>query len=376
MSKTALYFTAFKKLCVLISAASWIIAAGCSDEARDKIAAVIHDKVLTVDTHVDTPLLLVSENYDLGMRHEPKKIIYKLDLPRMEEGGLDAVFLAIFVFQGPRTPEGNEKAKQNALKTFTAIKDSLDQNADAAELALTPDDAYRLQRDKRRAIFIGMENGYPVGTDLSLIQTYYELGARYITLCHWANNDICDAATDPAGPEHNGLSEFGKQVVAEMNRLGMMVDISHVSDKTVLDVLEMSTAPIIASHSSARAVYEHPRNLPDELLKKIADKGGVVQATIEYVKAHASYERPELPTVAEFVDHIDHIVQVAGIDHVGIGTDFDGGGELADCYDVSEMGNITRELVKRGYTARQIEKIWGGNLMHVFKEVQERSELH
>jgi membrane dipeptidase len=353
-----------------------VLFAGCSDEARDKIAAVIHDKVLTVDTHVDTPLLLVSENFDLGMRHEPKKIIYKLDLPRMEEGGLDAVFLAIFVFQGPRTPEGNEKAKQNALKTFTAIKDSLDQNADAAELALTPDDAYRLQRDKRRAIFIGMENGYPVGTDLSLIQTYYELGARYITLCHWANNDICDAATDPAGPEHNGLSEFGKQVVAEMNRLGMMVDISHVSDKTVLDVLEMSSAPIIASHSSARAVYEHPRNLPDELLKKIADKGGVVQATIEYVKAHDSYDRAELPTVADFVDHIDHIVQVAGIDHVGIGTDFDGGGELADCYDVSEMGNITRELVKRGYTARQIEKIWGGNLMRVFKEVQERAELH
>jgi membrane dipeptidase len=374
MSKTALYFTAFKKLCVLISAASWIIAAGCSEEVLNKIADVIHDKVLTVDTHVDTPLLLVSENYDLGMRHEPKKIIYKLDLPRMEEGGLDAVFLAIFVFQGPRTPEGNEKAKQNALQTFAAIKDSLDQNAGAAELALTPDDAYRLQRDKRRAIFIGMENGYPVGTDLSLIQTYYELGARYITLCHWANNDICDAATDPAGPEHNGLSEFGKQVVAEMNRLGMMVDISHVSDKTVLNVLEMSTAPIIASHSSARAVYEHPRNLPDELLKKIADKGGVVQATIEYVKAHASYERPELPTVAEFVDHIDHIVQVAGIDHVGIGTDFDGGGELADCYDVSEMGNITRELVKRGYTARQIEKIWGGNLMRVFKNVQDTAE--
>jgi len=160
-----------------------------------------------------------------------------------------------------------------------------------------------------------------------------------------------------------------------MNRLGMMVDISHTSDETVLDVLEVSTAPIIASHSSARAVYDHSRNLPDELLQKIAQKGGVVQATIEYVKAHASYERPELLTVTEFVDHIDHIVQVAGIDHVGIGTDFDGGGELADCYDVSEMGNITRELVKRGYTAAQIEKIWGGNLMRVFREVRERSEL-
>jgi len=351
-----------------------VLLAGCSDEARDKIAAVIHDKVLTVDTHVDTPLLLIAENYDLSIRHEPKQMIDKLDFPRMEEGGLDAVFFAVFVFQGPRTPEGNEQAKQTALKTFTAIQGSLAQNSAVAELALTPDDAYRLESEKKRAIFIGMENGYPIGTDLSQINDFYDLGARYITLCHMSNNDICDSSTDPKGPEHNGLSEFGKQVVAEMNRLGMMVDISHVSDKTVLDVLEMSTAPIIASHSSARAVYEHPRNLPDELLKKIADKGGVVQATIEYVKAHASYERPELPTVAEFVDHIVHIVNVAGIDHVGIGTDFDGGGELSDCYDVSEMGNITRELVKRGYTAKQIQKIWGGNLMRVFREVQSAAE--
>jgi membrane dipeptidase len=351
------------------------VFSACSDEMRDKIADVIHDKVLTVDTHVDTPLLLVSEKFDPGVRHEPKKIMYKLDFPRMEEGGLDAVFFAVFVGQGPRTPEDNEKAKQHALQTFAAIKDSLDQNAVVAELALTPDDAYQLQRDKRRAIYIGMENGYPIGTDLSLIRTYYDLGARYITLCHMSNNDICDSSTDPKGPEYNGLSEFGKQVVAEMNRLGMMVDISHTSDETVRDVLEVSTAPIIASHSSARAVYDHPRNLPDELLQKIAQKGGVVQATIEYVKAHQSYEREELPTVAEFVDHIDHIVSVAGIDHVGIGTDFDGGGELADCYDVSEMGDITRELVKRGYTAKQLQKIWGGNLMRVFREVRERSEL-
>ena len=351
-----------------------VLLAGCSDEARNKIADMIHDKVLTVDTHVDTPLLLIAENYDLSVRHEPKQMIDKLDFPRMEEGGLDAVFFAVFVFQGPRTPEGNEQAKQTALKTFTAIQGSLAQNSAVAELALTPDDAYRLESEKKRAIFIGMENGYPIGTDLSQINDFYDLGARYITLCHMSNNDICDSSTDPKGPEHNGLSEFGKQVVAEMNRLGMMVDISHVSDKTVLDVLEMSTAPIIASHSSARAVYEHPRNLPDELLKKIADKGGVVQATIEYVKAHASYERPELPTVAEFVDHIVHIVNVAGIDHVGIGTDFDGGGELSDCYDVSEMGNITRELVKRGYTAKQIQKIWGGNLMRVFREVQSAAE--
>lgn len=363
-----------KLIITLLTVICLLSVISCSDEARDKIADVIHDKVLTVDTHVDTPLLLVSENFDLGMRHEPKKIFYKLDFPRMEEGGLDAAFFVIFVFQGPRTPEGNENAKQKALETFTAIQESLEQNSDAAELALTPDDAYWLERKGKRAIFIGMENGYPIGTDISLIKTYYDLGARYITLCHWANNEICDSATDPTGPEHNGLSDFGREVVAEMNRLGMMVDISHISDKTVLDVLEISSAPIIASHSSARAVYDHPRNLPDELLKKIADKGGVVQATIEYVKAHQSYEREELPTVAEFVDHIDHIVSVAGIDHVGIGTDFDGGGELKDCYDVSEMGNITRELVKRGYTAQQIKKIWGGNLMRVFKKVQEAAE--
>lgn len=363
-----------KTIVTSLTAVFLIFSGGCSDEARDTIADVIHDKVLTVDTHVDTPLLLVSEKFDLSARHEPGTIMYKLDFPRMEEGGLDAVFFAIFVSQGTRTPKGNEKAKQNALQTFTAIQDSLAQNSAVAELALTPDDAYRLEREKKRAVFIGMENGYPIGTDLSLIRTYYDLGARYITLCHMSNNDICDSSTDPDGPEHNGLSEFGRQVVAEMNRLGLMIDISHTSDKTVLDVLEVSAAPVIASHSSARAVYDHPRNLSDELLQNIAEKGGVVQATIEYVKAHESYERADLPTVAEFVDHIDHIVRVAGIDHAGIGTDFDGGGELADCYDVSELGTITRELVRRGYTARQIEKIWGGNLMRVFREVRERAE--
>jgi membrane dipeptidase len=174
--------------------------------------------------------------------------------------------------------------------------------------------------------------------------------------------------------EDDGLSAFGRQVVAEMNRIGMMVDISHASDKTVLDVLETSTAPIIASHSSARAVYDHLRNLSDELIKKIADRGGVVQAPIEYVKDHDPDDPAELPAVVEFVDHIDHIVQVAGIDHAGIGTDFDGGGELADLHDVSDMGIITRELVKRGYTAGQIAKIWGGNLMRVLREVQKAAE--
>ena len=372
MNKPAFCFPAFKRLCVLISAACWIIAAGCSEEMLDTIADAIHDKVLTVDSHVDTPLLMNYTDFDPGVRHDETGT--QVDYPRMKEGGLDAAFFAVFVWQGPRTPEGNENAKQQALKTLDVINNNLAKYPDLAELALTPDDAYRIEKEGRRAIFIGMENGYLIGSDISLIREFYGRGVRYITLCHSKNNDICDSSTDPEGPEHDGLSDFGMQVVAEMNRLGMMVDISHTSDETVRDVLEVSTAPIIASHSSARAVYDHPRNLPDELLEKIADKGGVIQATIEYVRSHDSYDRTELPTVAEFVDHIDHIVQVAGIDHAGIGTDFDGGGELADCYDVSEMGNITRELVKRGYTARQIEKIWGGNLMRVFRQVQSAAE--
>jgi len=205
---------------------------------------------------------------------------------------------------------------------------------------------------------------------LSLIEEYYGLGVRYIGLSHSSNNDICDSSTDPGGAEHNGLSLFGELVIEEMNRLGIMVDISHASDETVRDVLETSTAPIIASHSSARAIHDHPRNLPDDLLIKIAETGGVIQTTFykDYVKELVP---GELAMVSDFVDHIDHLVDVAGINHVGIGTDFDGGAMLSDCLEVSELGNVTWELVRRGYTEAEIRKIWGGNLMRVFREVNE-----
>jgi membrane dipeptidase len=349
-------------------------AAGCSDQARDNIADAIHDRALTVDSHVDTPLYMNFTGFDPGIRHDDPGS--QVDFPRMKEGGLDAAFFAVFAVQGPLTPEGYAKALQTVQNTFAVIETSFAQYPDLAEPALAADDAYRIAGEGKRAVFIGMENGYPIGRDLSLIQTFYDRGARYITLCHLGNNDICDSSTDPADAVDDGLSDFGRQVIAEMNRVGMMVDISHASDKTVLDVLEVSAAPIIASHTSARAVYNHIRNLPDELIKKIADRGGVVQATIEYVRDHNPDDPADIPTVAEFIDHIDHIAQVAGIDHAGIGTDFDGGGELADLHDVSRMKNITRELVKRGYTAGQIAKIWGGNLMRVLGEVQEAAELH
>jgi membrane dipeptidase len=264
----------------------------------------------------------------------------------------------------------------------------------------------------RRAIFIGIENGYPLGHDLSLIKHFYDRGARYITLCHTRNNDICDSSHDSTA--FGGLSEFGKKVVAEMNHVGMMIDVSHASDQSFYDVITLSKSPVIASHSCARALCDHDRNLTDDMLLKLAENGGVIQVCIlsAYVKKtppntqrdsaeaalrikfrnfedltdaemeQASKEWHEnerkfpeaLASVSDVVNHIDHIVKIAGIDHVGIGTDFDGGGELEDCYDVSQMKNITIELLRRGYSDEDVQKIWGGNLMRVMSEVKKKAE--
>jgi membrane dipeptidase len=383
---------------------------GTADEELLKRAAVVHDKVLTVDTHTDTPMRLVRGEYDLGTVHDPEDRGGKIDFPRMKQGGLDAVFFAVYLDQGPRTPEGNEKAKQKALEIFNAIHQTIKKYPQMVESALTANDAYKIEKKGKRAIYIGIENGYPVGKDISLIKKYYDLGARYITLCHSSNNDICDSSTDDNGPEHNGLSDFGKQVVREMNRLGMIIDVSHMSDKSFYDVLEVSNAPVMASHSCARALCDHERNLTDDMIKKLAKKDGVIQVCMvssfvkkpppnperdaefkalrgkwrkadqlsekeqeelgnEYRQLRKKYPEAQA-TVADLVNHIDHIVKVAGIDYVGIGSDFDGGGGLEDCFDVSQIGNITLELLKRGYTEKQIRKIWGGNFMRVFKKVE------
>lgn len=398
----------------LIVLVSILCFAGPTDETAAEKAAAIHDRVLTLDTHVDTPFMLEREEFDIGKINDPRKHGGKVDFPRMKKGGLDGIFFAVFVGQSIRTPDGNEKAKTEALKIFDLIHEAVKKYPDQVELALTPDDAYKIEKKGKRALFIGVENGYPVGKDLGMVKRFYDLGARYITLCHTRNNDICDSSTDRNGPEHNGLSEFGKKAVKEMNRLGMMIDVSHISDKSFYDVLELSEAPVFASHSNARALMNSPRNLTDEMIKKLAQKGGVIQVCFvqEYVKdlpqpperekafkelrqkfrdrdkmteqektearkmwmsINEKYP-PNLASVKDLVDHIDHIVKVAGIDYVGIGTDFDGGGALKDCFDVSEMGNITLELEKRGYTEDQIRKIWGGNVMRVFREVEKKAE--
>lgn len=385
-------------------------------EALEEKAREIHKRVLTVDTHSDTPSLMVRSDWDIGVRHEPgQRRSGKIDLPRMKEGGLDAEFFAVFVSQGKRSPEGYGRAQKRASLLLEAIHKMVSDYPDLVELATTPEDAYRLEKEGKQAAFIGMENGYPIGKDLSMLREYYKKGIRYLTLCHSQDNDICDSSTDRDNPEDNGLSDFGKEVVAECNRLGIMIDVSHVSDKSFFDILEMTKAPVIASHSCVRALCDHPRNLSDEMLKALASNGGVIQicfvssfvkksepnpgrekilselrekygrwwevkdeATLEkmreeYLKINEKYPE-EKATLKELVDHIDYVVELIGVDHVGIGTDFDGGGGVEGCDDVSQMPEITEELVRRGYSEAEIQKIWGGNLMRVFKKVIELAE--
>jgi len=374
-----------------------------------EIANRIHSKILKMDTHADTPLQMSRPGFDLREEHDAWKTGSQVDIPRMEQGELNGLFMVAYLGQGPRDSASHVAADEKVTEYFTLIHQSLADNSDKLALALEPKDLETIAEENKIAIYIGLENGYPLGTDITKVRKFYDLGARYITLSHSSNNEICDSSTDPGGPEHGGLSEFGKEVVQEMNRLGMMVDVSHISDEAFYDVLELTNAPVVASHSSARALCEHPRNLTDDMIVKLAKNGGVVQvnALSAYVKTptpnperddemaglqskYGSFQeltaekrdeyrgemmelrekyKDDLATVADYVDHIDHIVDLVGIEYVGIGMDLDGGGGLADCYDISEIKNITIELVKRGYSEEDIVKIWSGNFMRVFSEV-------
>ncbi len=386
----------------------------CKSNSRKEIsrdeAAGIHQSLLTIDSHTDTPLRFSRRSTDLSKRSDPRRRGGKLDFPRMREGGLDGVFFAVFVGQGPRTPEENEKVKKEALMLFDSIHAVLDRSADLAAIALSADDLEAISQKGKKAVYIGIENGYPVGKDLSMVSRFYDLGARYITLCHTRNNDICDSSTDRDGPEHGGISDFGREVVREMNRLGIMIDVSHMSDEAFDDVVEVSKAPVIASHSNARAVCDNPRNLSDEMLLKLAYNGGVIQLCLvsdyvaempayperdsarkvlwakydnwseldesaklaleqEYYDINSKYP-PDLATVSQFCDHFDHVVDLVGINHVGFGSDYDGGAALEDCFDVTELPNITYELLIRGYSRSDLQKFWSGNLLRVMREVE------
>jgi membrane dipeptidase len=366
-------------------------------------ARTLHERIITIDTHDDIPLTFATEAVD------PLNADRQVNLTKMKSGGLDVAFFAVFVGQSPRTPENYERAKADAMTKFRAIRRMAQtMYPSRISLAYTPDDIVRAKESGRLVAAIGIENGFVIGTDLTLVQTYFDLGARYMTLAHSSNNDICDSSTDPNGPEHNGLSAFGRRVVAEMNRVGMMVDISHVSKDCMMQATQLSRSPVIASHSSARAVADHPRNLDDQQLTAIRANRGVAHMValgnyvrVDPVEKRAAIDslrrsmglqgrggfssltdaqRAELqrgmaainaqwpgPTVSDFVNHIDHAVRVAGIDHVGISSDFDGGGGITGWRDASETMNVTMELLRRGYTEAQIRKLWGGNLLRVWE---------
>jgi len=366
----------FKRLIPLSLVVLSTIFAGCSQQQITEqqiinTAKAIHKKALTLDTHVDIPgAQYATEALDPGIDN-PK---LKCDLVKMNKGGVDGVFLAVFVGQKKRDAEGYKNAYESAMVKFEAIHRLAEKMyPDRCELATSPGEVERIAKTGKRVIMIGVENGFAIGKDLSNVERFYNLGARYITLSHNGHNDICDSCNPrkklgDKKAEHNGLSKFGEKVVAEMNRLGIIADVSHISVESFYDLIKVSKAPIIASHSGCRALAEHSRNLDDEQLKALAQNGGVIQVVA--LGGFLKLGSPPPADVKIYVDHIDHAVKVAGIEHVGIGTDFDGGGGIAGFNDHSEALNVTIELVRRGYSEEDISKIWGANFLRVWREVE------
>ncbi|MEZ6038273.1 MAG: dipeptidase [Planctomycetota bacterium] len=400
----------------------FLFAAACSSLPDDPIerADVIHARALTLDTHKDIDDLLAPEQLpedpatreQFRLRYDPTvRGEQQVDFPKMREGGYDCAFFIVYVGQGQLNPPGYHRALQAANRKFDAIERMCRLYPETIGLARTPDDVERLHDEGKLICCIGIENGYPMGLDVARLREFYDRGARYMSIAHNRHSQLGDSHT-PDEPLHGGLSELGRQAIAEMNRLGIMVDVSHASKATMLQAVAASRAPVIASHSGARAVYDHSRNLDDEQLRALAQKGGVVQcvALDEYVRSSAEraaalqalreqvglgegggdvsdeeraarWQRykdgvpaidAQFPraNVGDFVDHIDHVVQTVGIDHVGIGSDFDGGGGIVGWQNAAESKNVTRELVRRGYSEAAIDQIWSGNLLRVWREVE------
>ena len=324
-----------------------------------------HEQQLVVDSHCDTPMKF-TEDFDFSLRHNNVKV----DLPKMQEGLEDAVFMVAYLHQEDRDENSLQAATQKAIDILYQIAEQAKRLQTQVGIAYSADDLVFLKNAGKKAIFLGIENGYALGKDLSNLTLFKNMGVSYITLCHNGDNDICDSAK--GNHEHNGLSDFGRKVVTEMNRLGIIVDISHAGDKTVSDVLEISTAPIIASHSSCRSLCNHPRNLTDEQIRAIAAKGGVIQICLYGPFLKDSGEA----TIEDAIAHINHVVQLVGIEHVGIGTDFDGDDEekLTGCRAANELPRLTLELLRQGYSETDLARLWGGNLLRVLNTVQAQQE--
>ncbi|WKK64636.1 dipeptidase [Lutimonas zeaxanthinifaciens] len=390
-------------------------------------AESIHESIITIDTHNDFEL----ENFTTEKNYT-QNLETQVNLPKMVSGNLDVSWLVVFTGQGELNKSGYKKAYTHSQKKFDAIhRFTKELAADKIELALTAEDVVRIHDSGKKVAMIGVENAYPIGEDLDRIEEFYDKGARYMSLAHNGHNQFADSHSGEKEGVwlHNGLSDLGKKAIEEMNRLGIMIDLSHPSKEANIQTIKLSKAPVIASHSSSRALSDVSRNLDDEVLLMIKENGGVVQTvavgtflnsdkfnafieasrpileeiaselnatflTIDEIgqltgedaeQAYINYEKimkisedrtreiakiyPKV-SVSDFIDHIDYMVKLMGIDHVGISSDFDGGGGIVDWMDASESLNVTYELVKRGYTKQEIEKLWGGNLLRVMREVK------
>ena len=366
---------------------------------------------LTLDSHIDIPF-----DYMINPEHDPgNDTDMQVDFQKMLEGNLDGGFFIVYVGQSELNKNGYQEAKEKAIIKFNAINKMVEKYPNKIALVKSPEEVYEAKRDKKLFAAIGIENGYVIGEDIELLKYYYDLGARYMTLSHIGHNQISDSSLPKKSLNndiemHGGLSNFGKITVKKMNELGMMIDISHVSDKSALQAIKLSHHPVIASHSGARSVADHPRNIPDNIIREIAKKGGVVQvvAFSSYVEVNKKRTEsiinlresiltmagdnnfiPEkhmklieykngmdkinkefpLPGIDSFIDHIDHIVDLVGIDYVGISSDFGGGGGIDGWSNASQTFNITNSLLLRGYSKDEVNKIWSENFLRVWKNV-------
>jgi membrane dipeptidase len=366
-------------------------------------AKKLHFSSIVIDTHDDTTQRFLDGGFEIGTRNA----LGSIDIPRMKEGGLSAIFFSIWI---PSKITGPEAVKR-ALDQMDAVREQVRAHPGELALVTTADGIRDARKQGKIAALIGVEGGHMIASDLGVLRTYAALGARYMTLTHSGNAEWADSSTDK--PAHNGLSEFGKGVVREMNRLGMIVDISHVSDKTFADVLQVSKAPLFASHSSCRAICDAPRNMTDEMMKALAAKGGVIQINYHVgflsqefrnaEKAHPELEKEiaqeiqkrcgdkeacqliegdritreyvqsgDLPRVdwTKIIEHIDHAVKVAGIDHVGLGSDFDGANMPFGMEDATKLPQITQALLDKGYSEGDVRKILGENTLRLMTEVE------
>lgn len=323
-------------------------------------AKEVHSRIVSLDTHCDTPMF-----FHKNIHFETRDPHILVDLHKMTEGHLDGTIMVAYLKQLERDEESLQAATAKANRILNQIEEMVHRNCSYVDIAYTPTDVARLKHEGKKAIMLGIENGYAIGLDISNVERFRNRGVVYMTLCHNGDNDICDSARGNA--EHGGLSAFGREVVKEMNRVGMMVDLSHASERSFYDALELSTQPIVCSHSSCRALCDHPRNLTDEQLKALAHSGGVAQICIYggFLRKDGQAGLPDI------IEHINHAVSIMGIDHVGIGTDFDGDGGVSGCASASEVINVTRRLLAERYSEEDIQKIWGGNFMRLMNRIQE-----